>query len=123
MTENHYGNKHEWQGAEGPDKVEAELGRLWDAEIKNYFRAEGEFLREHGRRVGYGEDYITQVLSDHRRLEDLVRLGGAENIRRFSILLAGHFRYKEEYLAKHMDHIVDPRRDPGLDEGNVTRGN
>jgi len=89
------------------ERVGAELMRLWESEVRDYFKAEGEFLKRHGREMGYGEDYIAQILEDHRRIESLVREGGRENVRLFSKMLIGHFRFKEEFNIRHLERVMD----------------
>jgi len=83
-----------------------EVKRLWNSEIRDYFKAEGEFLRVYGIQAGYESVYIRRVLLDHERFEKLVEEGGEDNIFLFSQLLTEHFRYKDEYLARHLERIT-----------------
>jgi len=88
------------------EKLGHELKRLWASEIRDYFKAEGEFLRVYGIQAGYESVYIRRVLLDHDRFEKLVEEGGEDNVLLFSRLLAEHFRYKDEYLARHLERIT-----------------
>jgi len=95
-----------WSPWDGVEKVDRELQRLWDSEIKDYFKAEGEFLRTYGVQAGYESSYIRRVLYDHEKLAELVREGGEENARLFSEVLKRLFRFKEEYLERHLDRMT-----------------
>jgi len=92
-----------WSGEEDLDR---ELRRIWDSEVRDYLRAEGAFLRNHGAQAGYEEAYIRRVLYEHRRLEELVEEGGEGKAVAFSQLLGRLFRYKEHYLRRHMERIL-----------------
>lgn len=117
MTENHYENRNEneWHDSSHSEKLDRELKRLWESEIRAYFAAERDFLLKYGRQTGYDDSYIFKVFADHRILEELVQEGGEENTKLFSQRLAGHFRFKEEYAAKHLEKMTDPPKGASLD--------
>jgi hypothetical protein len=95
-----------WGAPREGEGLGRELKRLWASEIRDYFKAEGEFLRVYGIQAGYESVYIRRVLLDHERFEKLVEAGGENNVLLFSRLLAEHFRYKDEYLARHLERIT-----------------
>ncbi len=92
---------------ENEENVAAELWRLWVGELKPHFEAEKDFLEKYGEKTGYGPDYISRVLADQHKMEELVWEKGPEGVRQFAKILATHIHFKNEFFTKRVCHILE----------------
>jgi len=92
---------------EPEENVAAELWRLWISELKPHFEAEKDFLVKYGEESGYGRDYVTRILEDQRRMEELVWDKAGDGVRQFAKVLGAHIKYKNEFFTSRVCRILE----------------
>jgi hypothetical protein len=85
--------------AMGRNSTAGEFRRAWLLEIKPYFEAEMDYLREHGREAGCDEDFIHRIKGFHSRMEDVVFAEDEEGLREFILTMGRYLRFKKGFLV------------------------
>jgi len=106
------------KAGETQEDLAAELWRLWIGELKPYFEAEKDFLQKYGEDTGYGKDYVTRVLEDQRRMEELVWERQDDGVRHFAKILGAHIRFKNDFFMSRVCQILE-LDGPGYPQGGA----
>lgn len=96
------------------ESLTAEIDSLWRQEIEPHFRAEEAILFPPAQALGVCRDEIEQILQEHQRLRELVRLlerGDTaldlrSSLREFADLLIRHIRFEERTIFPALEKAL-----------------